>query len=278
MKFLAPAKINLHLKILHQRPDGFHEIRSLMRRIDLFDEIEMELAGKGIKLRTTGEETPQGRENLACRAAEEFFTARGKGEGLEISLQKKIPVAAGLGGGSSDAATVLLGLNELLATTWSKEKLMALGTKIGADVPFFILETAALAEGIGEKLTPVTLPDPMWCLLLIPPFRLSTAWSYAAYDRAGDKKRELPLLKKSYAGIQEMVPFMYNDLEAVALARYPEIGRLKKELLHAGAQGALMTGSGPVIFGLFPAREKAEQGEKNIPLPAGWKTVICRGI
>jgi 4-diphosphocytidyl-2-C-methyl-D-erythritol kinase len=187
-------------------------------------------------------------------------------------------VAAGLGGGSSDAATVVMGLNDLLETGWARDRLMALGMKIGADVPFFIFQKPALAGGIGERLTPVGFPGPIWFLMLIPPFPISTAWAYAAYERLSNKGKEPIPLKDSYVDITEILPVMRNDLEAAAFLMFPQIRRMKEELLAKGAQGALMTGSGPVTYGIFSSKKEAEQTEKVITLPTGWKTIICRGI
>jgi 4-diphosphocytidyl-2-C-methyl-D-erythritol kinase len=255
MKFLAPAKVNLYLEILGKRPDGYHELQTLMHRVDLGDEMEISLEGQGINLVADGKGIPEGRENLACRAAQVFFEELGIQRGLKIRLKKRIPVAAGLGGGSSDAATVVMGLNDLLETGWTQDRLMALGMKIGADVPFFIFQKPALARGIGERLTPI-----------------------AAYDRLSNKGKEPVPLKDSYVDITEILPVMRNDLEAAAFLMFPQIRRMKEELLAKGAQGALMTGSGPVTYGIFSSPKEAEQTEKDITLSTGWKTIICRGI
>ena len=152
MKFRSPAKVNLYLEVLSKRPDGYHEIQTLMQRVDLSDELEIDLGGRGIRLVSEGAEVPEGMDNLACRAARIFCEEFGIRGDLRIRLKKKIPVAAGLGGGSSNAATVLMGLNELLQAGGEGERLMALGAKIGADVPFFIFQKPALARGIGREI------------------------------------------------------------------------------------------------------------------------------
>ena len=138
MKVVAPAKVNLHLEILGKRPDGYHEIRTLMRRVDLCDEMEISLEGEGVDLEAEGGGIPTGRENLACRAAQIFLEELGSQKGVRIWLRKKIPVAAGLGGGSSDAASVIMGLNHLLGTDWGDDRLMAMGAKIGACAVFYL--------------------------------------------------------------------------------------------------------------------------------------------
>lgn len=278
MKFLAPAKINLCLEILGKRPDGYHEIRTLMHRVGFCDEIEISLEGQGIQLVADGEDVPADEGNLAFRAAQVFLEEFGGRTGVKIRLKKRIPVAAGLGGGSSDAATVMMALNNLLRTGWGDDRLMGLGTKIGADVPFFIFRKPALAEGIGERLRPVGFPEPIWFLMVIPPFPLSTAWAYGTYDRLAFQRKEPVPLKSSFAHMAEISPIMRNDLEGAAFSIYPQIRQSKEELLAKGAQGALMTGSGPVIYGIFPSRTEAEQTEKIMALPGGWRTVVSRGI
>jgi 4-diphosphocytidyl-2-C-methyl-D-erythritol kinase len=278
MKFLSPAKVNLHLEVLGKRPDGYHEIQTLMHRVGLFDEVEISLGGRGIRLVSEGEEVPAGAENLVCRAAQILFEEFGIPGDLQIRLQKRIPVAAGLGGGSSNAATVLRGLNDLLQAGAEEERLMGLGAKIGADVPFFIFQKPALARGMGERLVAVQLPTPLWFLLLVPPFRISTAWAYEFYDRLEKKKEDPIRLKDSYPDLAVLLPVLKNDLELAAFSQHPQMAQMKEELLARGAPGALMSGSGPVIFGLFPGKEEAEKTERAIPLPAGWKTVITQGI
>jgi len=278
MKFLSPAKVNLYLEVLSKRPDGYHEVQTLMQRVDLSDEVEIDLGGRGIRLVSEGREVPEGMDNLACRAARIFCEEFGIRDDLRIRLKKRIPVAAGLGGGSSNAAAVLTGLNELLPTGGDAERLMVLAAKIGADVPFFIFQKPALSRGIGEKLTAVALPGPLWFLMLVPPFPISTAWAYQAYDRLPVKENEPMRIKDSYVELADLLPVMKNDLEAAALTRHPQIARMKEELLAQGARGALMSGSGPVTFGLFSTRKDAERAEKAVGLPAGWKTVISRGI
>jgi len=278
MKFRSPAKVNLYLEVLSKRPDGYHEIQTLMQRVDLSDELEIDLGGRGIRLVSEGAEVPEGMDNLACRAARIFCEEFGIRGDLRIRLKKKIPVAAGLGGGSSNAATVLMGLNELLQAGGEGERLMSLGAKIGADVPFFIFQKPALARGMGEKLTAVNLPGPLWFLMLVPPFPISTAWAYQAFDRLPGQKKEPMCIRDSYGELADLLPILKNDLESAALTRHPQIAHMKEELLARGARGALMSGSGPVIFGLFSMRKEAERTEKAVALPAGWQTVITRGI
>jgi len=278
MKFLSPAKVNLHLQVLERRPDGHHEIQTLMHRVALFDEVEIQREGRGISLTTEGEGIPGGKENLVWRATEIFCQEAGIQPHFRIRIRKRIPVAAGLGGGSGNAATVLLALNDLLQAGMEEGALMALGARIGADVPFFVFQKSALARGKGDVLTPVRLPETLWFLLLVPPFRISTAWAYEAYDRMAGGKKSATVLKDTYSDLDALCPVLKNDLELPALSRYPEIGRRKEELVDRGARGALMSGSGPAIFGIFPDQKEAERAAQTLVLPPGWKTEIVQGI
>jgi 4-diphosphocytidyl-2-C-methyl-D-erythritol kinase len=279
MRFLSPAKINLHLEVLEKRPDGYHEIQTLMQRVDLSDEMEIHPGGQGIRLIPEGEAVPPGMDNLACQAARLFCREAGIPEQLEIRIRKRIPVGAGLGGGSGNAAAVLAGLNDLFQTRLNADALMELGARLGADIPFFLFQKPALARGKGERLSPVSVPEGLGFLLLIPPFRISTPWSYETFDRlTGGKRKERTPLKASYETLADLLAILKNDLEIPALSRYPEIGRMKEELLRGGGRGALMTGSGPVTFGIFPSKEEAEEAQRKLVLPQGWEAEICRGI
>ncbi len=278
MKFLSPAKVNLHLEVLEKRPDGYHEIQTLMHRIDLFDQIEIELGGEGIRLIAEGEAVPGGADNLAWKAARLFCRQTGCPENVEIRLRKEIPVGAGLGGGSGNAATVLRALNELLRVGAEEKFLMELGAGLGADVPFFLLQKPALARGKGEILTPVQMPLRLSFLLVVPPFQISTAWAYGAYDGLAEGERTATPLGENYSEVADLLPVLKNDLEKAALTRYPEIGRMKEELIRAGAPGALMSGSGSSIFGLFPDPEQARRTQRRLDLPSDWKAAVARGI
>jgi 4-diphosphocytidyl-2-C-methyl-D-erythritol kinase len=278
MKFCSPAKINLNLEVRQRRPDGYHEIQTLMQRIDLADEIEIDREREGISLSVEGEETPSGPENLAYRAAQFFFRETKIAGGVRIRLRKRIPVAAGLGGGSSNAATVLMGLKELFGAKIEDSLLMAWGAGIGADVPFFIFKKPAWAGGKGEKLEAAKLPADLWFLLLVPPFRISTAWAYAAYDRLRVDKPGTFLEQRSFAEVANLSPVLHNDLERASIGRFPEIGEMKEKLREQGAAGALMSGSGPVVFGLFRDPEGMKRAEERLSIPAGWKAIPAKGI
>jgi 4-diphosphocytidyl-2-C-methyl-D-erythritol kinase len=279
MRFLSPAKVNLHLEVLGRRADGYHEIQTLMTRVDLCDQMEFHGGGEGIRLTAEGEgPIPEGIDNLACRAAGMFCRAVGIQGNLAIRIWKNIPVGAGLGGGSGNAAVTLMALNELFRAGRNEEFLMRLGARLGADVPFFVFRRPALARGKGEDLTPVQLPAQLWFLLGIPPFQISTAWAYETYDRLEGRKKEATSLGDSYPELGDVLPILKNDLERPAFSRHPEISWVKDELLRRGAKGALMSGSGPVVFGLFADPEETRRAERALALPPGWRAKVARGI
>ncbi len=260
----APAKINLSLRILGRRKDGYHNIVTLMQKIELADQLHIGLhAGNGIKLRCPGNDLPCDAGNIVFRAVETFCRESGIDQGIEVVLEKRIPVAAGLGGGSSDAAAVLLGLNSLLATGFSLERLQEMALDLGADVPFFIRPESALwAEGIGEKFSQAAALEGCWIVLANPGFDVSTKWVYEnfALTIKGNPYmvgRELRQGEKGVVlrGGQEVL--LHNDLESITLKRYPEVGFIKDEFISAGAAGALMSGSGPTVFGIFFAKKPA---------------------
>jgi len=260
----APAKINLFLKILNRRSDGYHEIESLMQKIALFDMLHLSRKGEGIFLSCPGSKVPEDRENLVYRAADAFFSATRIAPGVHIVLEKNIPVAAGLGGGSSDAAAVLVGLNRLLAADLEPEYLLDIGLHLGADVPFFLQAcSGAVATGIGECLQKVQPIRDYWILLVNPGFAVSTKWAYenfplTSYSNPYILARGQLMDGEAYIISPGLFEELGNDLETVTISRYPEIANIKKKLKKAGAVAALMSGSGPTVFGLFSGKEEAQ--------------------
>ncbi|HEY4707622.1 MAG TPA: 4-(cytidine 5'-diphospho)-2-C-methyl-D-erythritol kinase [Thermodesulfobacteriota bacterium] len=252
LKILSPAKVNLFLRVLGKRPDGYHDIFSLMQPVSLYDEIDMEAGdGEGISVSSDSPALPTGAENLAHRAASAFLTRLGKSRSVGIHIKKRIPVGAGLGGGSSNAASVLMGLNELTAAGFDESALMEIGSALGSDVPFFILKSAALAEGRGTELKRVKVPE-FGYILINPGYHVSTARVYGNLDLT--KKPENNKLTYSVEslgvgpGVGEL---LYNDLERVTLSEHPDLGEYKSILVKNGALGALMSGSGPTVFGVY---------------------------
>jgi 4-diphosphocytidyl-2-C-methyl-D-erythritol kinase len=252
----APAKINLRLEVTGRRPDGYHELGMIMQRVSLCDRLQITLDDvPGVRVLCPGLPLAAGEENIAARAARRMLELSGRGGGVEILLDKHIPVAAGLGGGSSDAAAVLLALDGMLGLDLGEDELMREGARLGADVPFFLFRKSAWAAGIGEVLSPFPLP-PAWYLLVNPGLGVSTASVYGNLRLTSlGAAAKMPRFPKT---TDEMAALLHNDLERVTVARYPLLAEIKERLLAAGAAGSLMSGSGPTVFGLFACAEKAQ--------------------
>ena len=245
MQVFAPAKINLSLKILSRREDGFHEIETLIAPISLCDEITIERkkSGQGIDFHCDDPSVPRGEDNLVVCAAKSFLSAIKLTPVVSIDLKKKIPHGAGLGGGSSDAAATLLALNQFFETNLTREELAKLGSNIGSDVPFFIFESAATCRGRGELVTPVHLPAQLSILLLKPGFVVATAWAYSRWHDS----REIPGV--TYAAQEFAGQTFVNDLERPVFEKFVFLAELKMWLLKQPEVGAtLMSGSGSTIF------------------------------
>ena len=264
---LAPAKVNLSLKVLGRREDGYHLLSTHMQKVGLYDTVVLRPGGGGVRLRCPGSEIPEDRNNLVYRAAELFLdwasqTGVTCPQGVDVTLEKNIPVGAGLGGGSSDAAATLLGLNRMLAAGCSPEELAEMGLLLGADVPFFVhAAPAALATGIGEILQPVAPLQGCQVVLVNPGFSVSTRWVYQNFalteevDSVNLQSSQEAVLPFKGTGFPLLLA---NDLESVTLKKFSELGQIKEEMYCQGADGALMSGSGPTIFGIFQDRQKAE--------------------
>ena len=249
----APAKINLHLSVSGRRQDGYHLLRTLMVKLDLADRLTLREKDSGLSLSVKGADLPEDENNLVFRAARKFLEAVPGSKGAAIELEKNIPLAAGLGGGSSDAALTLLGLNRMHQTPLGFERLLEIGLSLGADVPFFIHPLAcAWAEGIGEKISPGPVLERQYLLLVNPGWPLSTSWVYKNLKLKLTSSLRNHIFSGSHESSFTIGRLLHNDLETVVLTRYPELGSIKEALMSAGAIGALMTGSGPTIFGIFP--------------------------
>jgi 4-diphosphocytidyl-2-C-methyl-D-erythritol kinase len=256
----SPAKVNLFLEILNRRPDGYHDIESVMQLVDLCDEVRLRRRHRGIRLRVIGAALPEGEENLAYRAAALALEAGGIAEGVEIQLVKRIPVAGGLGGGSSNAAAVLLGVDRLFGLEWPEDALRRLAIRLGSDVPFFLCSGLAVARGRGEVLTPLAAWPPRWLVLANPRVPVSTAWAYreASSKLTGRQGRvTLPALT---AGEPLGWPpvWAFNRLEDVVLPHRPEISALKALLQEGGGSPVLMSGSGATVFAVTSDEAAAE--------------------
>jgi 4-diphosphocytidyl-2-C-methyl-D-erythritol kinase len=256
MQLYAPAKINLSFEIKGRREDGFHEIETLMAPISLSDRLTIErgqTAGD-IKFSCDDSSLPNGEENLVVRAARLFRKATKIGAGVEIALEKKIPHGAGLGGGSSDAAATLLGMNELFETRLDQKELMQLAAQIGSDVPFFILGSAATCRGRGEIVEPARLPANFNLLLVKPDFGVPTPWAYGRWKDS----RELPDV--DYASQEFSGVCFVNDLERPVFEKFILLGYLKTWLrLQPEVAAALLSGSGSTVFAVLREGADAEE-------------------
>lgn len=264
----AYAKINLGLDVLRRRSDGYHEVKMIMQTVDICDDLIFEKREEpGIGFRIEGSDLPADENNLVYRAAALLMEKQQIREGVSITLQKRIPIAAGMAGGSADAAAALRGLNELFEIGYSVEELKEFGVTLGADIPYCIQGGTMLSEGIGEILTQLSAPPTCHLVIAKPDIDVSTAFVYgrlqadslsfhpdidgmAAALAAGDLK-----------GITER---MGNVLETVTVREYPVIDRLKRVMRELGAENALMSGSGPTVFGIYTEKEKAEKAAAAI--------------
>lgn len=264
----APAKINLCLSVLGKRPDGYHEVEMLMQAVGLFDIVTVRLEERGLTVSCGAEGVPQGEGNIAWRAARAVLERSLKPAGLSVSIRKNIPVAAGLGGGSSDAAAVLVAANRLLGVGLSREQLAEIGTGLGMDVPFFFHGPTALAQGRGEILQALLPPPSFWVLLVNPGFETSTAWVYKNLNLRLTKRGDCNKIARLKVG--QIAGALHNDLETVTAAAYPVIGDMERALREAGALGARMSGSGPTVFGIFETEEACRIAAERLR-PTGWR-------
>ena len=263
MRLQAFAKINLGLDVLGKREDGYHEVRMIMQTIRMYDQLDMRKSVEpGIHLTTNKKYIPVDENNLVWRAAKLMMDTCGIMEGVSIHLHKVIPVAAGMAGGSSDAAATLVGMNRLFHCGLSKEKLMELGVQIGADVPYCVLRGTALAEGIGEKLTVLPPMPDCWILIGKPGIGVSTKYVYTTLDLNTDTVHpDIDGMKKALedGNLYGITERMGNVLQDVTIPAYPEVERIKEQMKTLGAVNAMMSGSGPTVFGIFDNEEKAQE-------------------
>ncbi|MCR4807804.1 MAG: 4-(cytidine 5'-diphospho)-2-C-methyl-D-erythritol kinase [Lachnospiraceae bacterium] len=268
----AYAKINLSLDVTGRRDNGYHDVRMIMQSVGLYDEISLKKEDPGteavsIRLESESLEVAPDKDNLIYRAAALIMEECGIRAGVRIHYKKNIPVAAGMAGGSTDAAAVLKGMNDLFDLGLDDKRLRELGVRIGADVPYCIMGGTALSEGIGEILTPLPpMPD---CSILIakPPVGVSTAYVYNTFDSLEDKYHpDVDAMIKAIENkdIRRIADLLGNSLEGVTVAKHPVIEKIKEIMLGNGALGALMSGSGPTVFGIFDEKDKAEEAAVKI--------------
>ena len=258
----SPAKVNLRLEILRRRKDGYHELRTIYQKINLSDTLYFSLKkGKGISIETDHPGLSTGEDNLVYRAIRLATNESGYRDGMRVKIEKRIPLGAGLGGGSSNAASTLMAMDRLLGLKLSKKRLMEMGLQIGADVPFFFLRGAAVASGVGEKLKRIELPS-LWFVLIYPNFEVSTRWAYQNFVLTRARFRlNLQTFPRSLRGISSA---LWNDLESVVSKEHPQIEEMKAVLVSSGSLGTLMTGSGPTVFGIFSADKDATSAYRKV--------------
>lgn len=263
----AYAKINLGLDVIDRLPNGYHEVKMIMQTVGIYDVLTLEKIPEGIVVTTDNGELPTDENNLIYKSAKIMMEKYHLPGGVRIHLEKNIPIAAGMAGGSTDAAATFIGMNELFEIGADEEELREHGVKVGADVPYCIMGGTALAEGIGEILSP--LPAPKDCHLLIakPDINVSTKYVYEHLDAEGVEKHPdidgmVEALKQG--SLKGIVERLGNVLETVTVKRYPIIQEIKEIMLENGADGSLMSGSGPTVFGIFTEKEKAESALKKL--------------
>jgi 4-diphosphocytidyl-2-C-methyl-D-erythritol kinase len=271
----APAKINWFLQILRKREDGYHDIRSVMQCVTLSDDLTFENAGS---IEVVCDLDIPVCDNIVYKAASLLKKVTSCGRGAKIVVKKNIPVGAGLGGGSSDAAYTLLGLNILWGLGMSDDELGAISAEIGSDVPFFFKCPSALVEGKGEKITPLKIISPIVLLLVKPQISVSTAWAYARFDLYNEKLTKKPIDIKLFCQALDKGDFtspdmmLYNDFEDVVISEYPVVREIKHRLLEMGAVISAMSGSGSTVFGVFRSKVEADKAAQSM------KAFFCRVV
>lgn len=267
LRVLTPAKVNLVLRVLDRRPDGFHAIWSLMHTVGLEDELTFTIQPgevSRISLSCDNAALAADQSNLVYRAAQLVLARVDRAMDVSIILSKRIPLGAGLGGGSSDAAATIFGLTRLLGLDWSVEQMSEMGQQLGSDVPFFFVAPAACVTGRGEQVRPVQVSGSRWIVLVNPGFAVETKWAYQQLSATRPGVRPLsPALQqvgsRSALEWSEIVPLVENDFEAPVFAQHPVLAQIKRQLLGQGAEVALLSGSGATMFGVFAGQADAER-------------------
>ena len=264
----AYGKINLGLDVIRKRPDGYHDLDMIMQMVDVYDDIVITKNKTGkIEVKTDTAVLSNGKDNLAYMAAKMLMDEFKIKDGVNIYINKRIPIAGGMAGGSSDCATTLMGINQLFELGLSKEELMERGVKLGADVPYCVLGGTAIARGIGEVLTPLPAPADCHVIIAKPTVSVSTAYVYGHIKPLEITKRpDIEAMAQSIkdGDLKKMASLIYNVMEDVTVGEYPIISEIKQVMLDNGALNSIMSGSGPTVFGLFDDKEKAQQCVKTL--------------
>jgi len=272
------AKINLRLDILRKREDGYHDIRTVLQKVSLRDELRITISSRGLKVICDNHQVPLTEGNLAYTAAQAILNRYKVKDEVSISIKKNIPLAAGLGGGSSNAASTLVGINQLFGLGISNQELMKIGKDIGADVPFFIFGNTALATGIGDRLEKMEIIPKLWLLMVTPDIQISTAWAYKSLRMGLTSKPINTNIPNCINHLTEIITMLSNDLEKVVIPRYPVIQRIKEELINKGAKGGLMSGSGSTVFGIFFSEDEAKEAYAQLKTYSDWQVQLSQNI
>lgn len=276
---VSPAKINLYLKVLKKRPDGYHDIETVFERIDLCDEIKLRPTKKDIVVLCDNPQVPCDSRNLVYKVAAVLKESYGVASGVEITLNKRIPVSAGLGGASSDCASCLRGLNELWGLNMKKDEIFDIGSRIGADVAFFLLNTGrAFGRGKGEILESLPKGETFWYLLVNPGFEALAKDAYSALNlgltqTGNNSKIDVHSLGK--IRFKDLKGFLFNTLEIPVQKKHKEIAEIKSEIIKAGLKLSLMSGSGPTVYGVASSREEALEAKNRLLLREGWQAFVA---
>ena len=287
MKIRAPAKINLRLRVVGRRADGFHLLDTIMVAVSLYDVIDIRKIRRAFK-NPTGDELiniscdhpdmPPSEENIVYRAAQLILKRSRRAQPISIRIKKNIPMGGGLGGGSSDAAATLVGLNCLFKLRLSIAMLKKMALSLGADTPFFIQSRPARARGIGERLRPLSHLPRFWAVIIYPGFPVATAWVYENLGVKLTKPIVNTSITPSLKSLDGLTRQLQNDLEGVTLKRYPKIGILKQKLLREGALGVLMSGSGSSVFGIFVSKRAAAKAYRRLRQEEGAQTFLVHAL
>jgi len=278
VRIFAPAKVNLLLEVVRRREDGYHDIRSVMCAVGLCDALEVSISSlKGINLEITGSDLSPGPSNLAYKSASAFMTHFNMPNGISIKLNKKIPIAGGLGGGSSNAAAVLRAM-AILTKVSDENELLSIASKLGADVPFFLFGPSAIAQGIGDRLTPFFVKPGIPILIANPRISISTKDVYLGLDMALTTGFNGATLPRFLGSAEDVASILRNDLETFVLRRYPQVANLKENLKKAGAINSLMSGSGASVFGIFSNGNRAMEVANDIREEGGVFAEACATV
>lgn len=277
----SPAKVNIFLRILGRRPDGYHDLETVMVPLELHDDL---IISEKVVVRNESRidilcdqpSVPLDSNNLCWKAADLLLERIPSDRGVSISLKKQIPAGAGLGGGSSNAASVLLAMNELFQLGLTRPELASKGAKIGADVPFFCMGEPTYATGIGDVIEKIDLKSDVWLILINPSFEVSTPWAYKQWDLQLTPIPSRVSNRPTFYGVGGICSLMENDLERVVSAHFPEIGEMKSALVSAGSRKAMMSGSGSTVFGLFDSKHSRDEAMRMISVKDHWKLYSTR--